>query len=166
MGHPNPRRFYLVPKIHKDPEQWSRPFEIPPGRPIVSDCNSESYCIAEYIDYFLNPLSNKHFSYIKDTCDFIDKIRKLILPVNAFLFTMDINSLYTNIDTVDGMRAVKAIFKKYPDKERPDEELLKLLHISLTRNYFNFSNRFFLQITGTAMGKKFAPAYANIFTAT
>uniref|UniRef100_A0A8C9ZUU2 Uncharacterized protein n=1 Tax=Sander lucioperca TaxID=283035 RepID=A0A8C9ZUU2_SANLU len=29
----------------------------PPGRPIVSDCESETYRTAEYIDYYLNPLS-------------------------------------------------------------------------------------------------------------
>lgn len=28
-----------------------------------------------------------------------------------------------------------------------------------------FNKEFFLQIKGTAMGKKFAPAYANIFMA-
>ncbi len=41
-GTPRPRRFYLLPKIHKDPENWSKAFKIPPGRPIVSDCDSES----------------------------------------------------------------------------------------------------------------------------
>lgn len=42
------RQFFLLPKIHKDPETWSIPEEIPPGRPIVSDCDSESYNTAEY----------------------------------------------------------------------------------------------------------------------
>ena len=43
--------------------------------------------------------------------------------------------------------------------------LLQLLEISLTKNYFEFNKEFFLQISGTAMGKKFAPAYANIYMA-
>lgn len=32
-GSPEPRarRFYLLPKIHKDPEKWSKPHEIPVG---------------------------------------------------------------------------------------------------------------------------------------
>lgn len=37
--------------------------------------------------------------------------------------------------------------------------------MNLTRNDFEFNGEFFLQIKGTAMGKKFAPAYANIFMA-
>lgn len=37
---PRPRHFYLLPKMHKDPQTWTVPFEVPHGRPIVSDCNS------------------------------------------------------------------------------------------------------------------------------
>lgn len=70
-GPPRPRRFYLLPKIHKEPKKWSIPFEVPPGRPIVSNCNSETYFTAEYIEHFLNPLSTRHPSYLKDTYDFI-----------------------------------------------------------------------------------------------
>lgn len=54
---PRPRHFYMLPKIHKEPSKWSRPYVIPPGRPIVSDCSSESYYTAEYLDFYLNPLN-------------------------------------------------------------------------------------------------------------
>lgn len=40
--------------------------------------------------------------------------------------------------------------------------MLKLLEINFTRNDFEFNGEHFLQICGTAMGKKFAPSYANI----
>lgn len=162
---PRPRRFYMLPKIHKNPEQWTVPFRIPPGRPIVSDCGSETYQTAEYIDYFLNPLSVKHPSYVKDTYHFIGMIKNLKVPRNSLFFTIDIDSLYTNIDTKAGLTAVKNIFQKYPQQDRPDRQLLALLEINLTRNDFEFNNQFFLQIKGVAMGKKFAPAYANIFMA-
>lgn len=167
MGPDNPRTrlFYLLPKIHKDPKTWSVPFEMPPGRPIVSDCNSNTYATAEYIEHFLNPISTRHRSYIKDTYDFIDKIRKLELPKNSLLFTIDIDNLYTNIDTQAGLQAVKEWFNKYPDKERPDRHLLDLLEINLTQNDFEFNSQYFLQVKGTAMGKRFAPSYANIFMA-
>ena len=162
---PRARRFYILPKIHKNPEQWTLPFEIPPGRPIVSDCGSETYQTAEYLDHFLNPLSIKHPSYVKDTYHFIDTVKKLKIPTNSLLFTMDIDSLYTNIDIKAGLSAIKKIFQKYPDIKRPDKELLQLLEINLTKNDFEFNMEHFLQIKGTAMGKKFAPAYANIFMA-
>ena len=96
---PGPRKFYILPKIHKDPEKWTVPFKIPPGRPIVSDCGSETYQTEEFIDHFLNPLSIKHPSYIKDTYHFIGIIKQLKIPLNSFFFTIDIDSLYTNIET-------------------------------------------------------------------
>lgn len=162
---PRARLFYMLPKIHKNPASWSVPFQIPPGRPIVSDCDSETYLTAEYLDYFLNPLSTKHDSYIKDTYDFVERVKKLVIPEKSFLFSLDIDSLYTNIDIKEGIDAVRRIFRKFPDKKRPEKELLQLLEINLTRNDFEFNGEFFLQTKGTAMGKKFAPAYANIFMA-
>ena len=41
--------------------------QIPPGRPIVSDCSSDTYRISEYIDHFLGPLAITHDSYFIDT---------------------------------------------------------------------------------------------------
>lgn len=162
---PRPRYFYLLPKIHKEPHTWSVPFEMPPGRPIVSDCGSETQATAEYVEYFLNPISSRHPSYVRDTYDFIEKVKNLSLPPDCFLFTIDIDSLYTNIETPSGMEAVRECFARFPDKNRPDEAILKLLEINLTRNDFEFNSRQYLQVKGTAMGKKFAPSYANIFMA-
>lgn len=163
---PRERRFYILPKIHKAPETWPVPFEIPPGRPIVSDCGSETYQTAEYIDYFLQPLSVLQPSYVKDTYHFIELVKKLKIPPNSLFFSMDVDNLYTNIDIKAGLATVKKIFEKYPKRNRPDEEVLQLLEINLTRNDFVFDGEFYLQVKGTAMGKRFAPAYANIFMAT
>lgn len=30
----------------------------------------------EYVEYFLNPISTRHPSYVRDTYDFIEKIKK------------------------------------------------------------------------------------------
>ena len=162
---PRPRVFYLLPKCHKPPETWTIPHELPPGRPIVSDCGSETYMTAAFIEYYLNPLSVRHASYIKDTYHFVDTIKAITVPKEAILFSIDIDSLYTNIETRAGLEAVKIMFDKYPDSSRPEEELLELLEINLTRNDFEFNNKYYLQIKGTAMGKRFAPSYANIYMA-
>ena len=120
-AQPRPRLFYMLPKIHKEPVAWSEPFKIPPGRPIVSDCSSETYHTAEYLDHYLYPLSISHASYVKDTYDFVTKVRALRIPAHAFLFTMDVGSLYTNIDIAGGMRAVRDAFNLRPDVTRPDD---------------------------------------------
>jgi hypothetical protein len=160
---PRERQFYLLPKIHKDPNTWKT--AVPPGRPIVSDCSSDTYKLAELVDYFLTPLSFKHPAYVQDTYDFIQKIGKIKIKPNALLISMDVEALYTNIDNKDGIQAVANAFRKFPDHSRPDKELLELLEIQLAQNDFRFNNEWYLQQWGTSMGKKFAPGYANIFMA-
>ena len=59
--------------------------------------------------------------------------------------------------------AVKKIFLEFPSAKRPDQEIIDLLEIALKNNDFEFAGRYFLQICGTAMGKTFAPALANIY---
>ncbi|XP_047670388.1 uncharacterized protein LOC113662967 isoform X6 [Tachysurus fulvidraco] len=64
----------------------------------------------------------------------------------------DIESLYTNIDTRLGLEAVRECFNRHPDPCRPDDLILQLLEINLTRNDFEFDKQCYLQIQGTAMG--------------
>ena len=49
----------------------------------------------------------KHDSYIKDTYDFVEKIKQLHVPLNSFFFMMDVDSLYTNIDIAEGIQTIK-----------------------------------------------------------
>lgn len=162
--NPRNRKFYLLPKIHKEKSKW-RNDRVPPGRPIVSDCGSDTYHLSEYIDSFLLPLATKHSSYVRDTPDFLDKIASIKAPANSFLITLDVDSLYTNIDNKDGLKTIQQIFENNPDEQRPTKQILDLLKICLENNDFTFNNEWFLQVGGTAMGKKFAPNYANLFLA-
>ncbi|XP_055956400.1 uncharacterized protein LOC126831676 [Patella vulgata] len=73
--------------------------------------------------------------------------------------------MYTNIDNNIGIEAVRKAFLRNPQASRPDEEILKLLNICLRRNDFAFNDQVYLQSSGTAMGKRFAPSYANLFMA-
>ena len=161
---PRDRMFYLLPKIHIPKDKWFKGI-IPPGRPIVSDCSSDTYNISEFIDYYLKPVSNLHPSYLKDTPDFINKIRNIKVPPKALLITLDVDALYTNIDNTNGLKTVQSTFNLHPNPSRPDPEILELLQISLENNDFTFNKEWFLQTWGTAMGKKFAPEYADIFMA-
>lgn len=138
---------------------WTVPNVIPPRRPIVSECSSATYNISLYIDRFLGPLFCKHPSYLKDTYHFLELIKPIRLPINTQLFTIDIESLYTNINTELGRRTIKNILEQHPDPKRPDEELLQLLEICLRCNDFEFAGRQYLQVQGTAMGHRYAPSY-------
>ena len=153
---PRPRIFYLLPKIHKAMPKWSVENKMPPGRPIVSDCGSDSYRWSELIDYYLKPLSNIHPSYIKDTNDFLDKLRELEVSQDALLVTFDVESLYTNIQPERGLEALQKIYSR-SGISMPFDEIKRLLELSLNHNDFQFNNQWYVQVSGTAMGKKYAP---------
>ena len=151
--------FYLLPKIHKG-------VIPPPGRPILSanDCPTEK--ISGFVDFFLRPFVSKLPSYIKDTSDFITKLEALDpLPEESLLVTFDVHSLYTNIPIEEGLRcAARTLIRNRDRTEKPSTtELVQLLQLVLKCNNFEFNEEHYLQISGTAMGSRVAPSYANIF---
>ncbi|KAF7647055.1 hypothetical protein LDENG_00178080 [Lucifuga dentata] len=81
------------------------------------------------INSFVGPLSTRHPSYLRDTYHFLEVIRPMVVLVEAFLFVIDVDSLYININTEAGLKTIHKIFNRYPDDSRP--ELLKLLEICL-----------------------------------
>ena len=89
----------MLPKIHKVNN---------PGRPVVSSVNSHTEKLSAYVDEFLRPLAEKLQSYIRDTSDFITELRVLgQLPARCYLATLDVSSLYTNIDIDEGLTIVE-----------------------------------------------------------
>ena len=62
--------------------------------------------MSAFIDSILKPYMESLPSYIKDTTDFINKIRQLHqLSKDSFLVTLDVGSLYSNIPHKDGIEA-------------------------------------------------------------
>ena len=75
---------------------------------------------------------------------------------NSFLVTMDVSSLYTNIDHEEG---AEACFKKLEEKKKsiPSIVIKNLILMILKSNAFRFGNEYYRQITGTAMETPMAP---------
>ena len=152
-------RLYFLKKIHKNPMGI---------RPIVSSCNSITERISQFVDRWLQPHVRKLPSYLKDMTDFLKLIETTKLPEKCLLASIDVSSLYTNIPHEDGKQSILYYLRANPDTytqpEQPLPEVLaELTEIVLKNNVFKFNNDYYLQIQGTAMGTKMAPAYANLF---
>ena len=65
--------------------------------------------MSEFIDSFTQPLSRKNSSYVKDATDFLNKISKMYNSpdIKKILDSMDVQSLYPNIDHKEGIDACK-----------------------------------------------------------
>ena len=150
-----PGRFYMLPKIHK---------KGVPGRPICGSNGCATESISAFVDEHIKSYATSNPSYLRDTGDFINKIRKIQnLPKDAILCTLDVTSLYTNIPHKDGLEALKTRLEGDPQRRAPTKLILKLAQLVLENNVIEFDEQLFLQLMGTAMGTKMAPNYANIF---
>jgi len=88
---PRSRQFYMLSKLHKSADRWTTTNKRPPGRPIVSDCGSESKRVAAFIDSILNPWAICHPAYIKNihTISWITS-RMYLFPRDCILITLDV----------------------------------------------------------------------------
>ena len=149
--------FYLLPKVHK---------EGCPGRPVVSSVKCHTEKISAYVDEKLRPIVTKLTFYIKDTSDFVNKVRNIgKVPEESYLVTMDVTGLYTNIDHSEGLDASmqKTLEQENRDQKPLANSLTLLMRLILVLNNFVFNNVNYIQRMGTAMGTRSAPSFSNIF---
>ena len=129
-----------------------------PGRPVISNCGIPTEKVSEYLDHHLQPVMKEGKSYIKDTADFIDKIKDLgEIPEGAILVTADVVGLYPSIPHTEGQEFLRKQYDKFLQKKVPAEDVIKMADLVLKNNFFEFNSKFFQQISGIAIGTKFAP---------
>ena len=85
-----PERLYFLPKVHKQGNA---------GRPIISGNGSATKKLSAFADFYLTRMSCNYIpSYIKETTDFLNFIRKIPkLPDDTLLVTIWMLKLYTQI---------------------------------------------------------------------
>ena len=150
-------KLYFLPKIHK------RIFNVP-GRPVISNCGTPTEKVSEFLDSHLQSIMRKCLSYVKDSGDFISKIKRIgSVPANAILVTADVVGLYTSISHGVGLKALKEALDKREQKKIPTEDLLNMAEFVLKSNFFEFNSNIKQQISGTAIGTKCAPTNTCIF---
>ena len=77
---------------------------------------------------------------------------------------MYITSLYTVIPNNESLsKTLKYFLNQLPIKKQNSKILLRLARLVLALNCFSFSDNYYKQINGVAMGTKVGPSYANLF---
>ena len=155
------QQFYLLPKIHKD-------IQNPPGRPIVSGNGGPTEKISQFMDHFIGPLVPLSKSCIRDSTHMINFLNNFKILPDMLLCTLDITSVYTNIPHNESTQAIKEFLAIHRDTNTlpHNSYIIELLEVVLTNNYFGFNGKHYHQKSGTAMGTKLAPSYANLFMTT
>lgn len=133
-------------------------------RPIIAGPTCPTSHLSELLDEILKPFLKHVKSYIRDDQDFINKLDRNIKESDIFA-TFDVESLYTNIEHQLGKTAVSYWIDNFPheiDSRFTKNMILEAMDTVLKTNIFMFDKDVYIQLTGTAMGTKMAPTYANL----
>ncbi len=153
-------RFYGLPKLHKTPNEKG----LPPLRPIVSHTNSLLSNSAKFIDHVLQPLARSYPDYLHNSTTLISTLSTTQIQNETILISMDVNNLFPSIPITECLKIIYNEMISHQHLLIFDPNLIiRLLHLNLTNNYFEFANFNFQQTTGIAMGAAFSPTVANIF---
>ena len=122
--------------------------------------------ILSFLDHHLQPIAQKVNSFIKDTNHFLRKIKSLgQLPEGAIFCTIDVVGLYPNIPHEEGLASLRRFLDARTEKKVTTETLVELAEIVLKNSIFQFNEKTLKQLRGKAIGTKFTPPFAIIFTA-
>jgi hypothetical protein len=146
--------FHVLIKLHKGLNPLT-------SRPIVGAVNWFTTPVSKLLSHELKPLLITSHSIAINTMDVVTEIghfnnfhsTRLASNDYIYLVTMDVASLYTNID-LDRLAALL------------DERLRPLFDFVCRNNYFQYNKTVYQQTNGIAMGTNAAPELANLYLAT
>ena len=86
------------------------------------------------------------------------KIKELgQIPEGTILCTIDVVGLYPNMPHDEGLAFLRTFLDSRVEKQVTTNTLIELAEVVLKNNVYEFSDKTYKQICGTAIGTKFAP---------
>ena len=97
--------------------------------------------ISELVDHSIKPLIPGTPSFIRDSFDFLGKLRSLrSLPDGFILITIDVVGLYPSIPHDDGLGSLSEFLDTHHYNHTIRDGICELAHLVLKRNIFEFGN--------------------------
>ena len=130
----------------------------------MSAIGSPTEALSELVDHFIQPFVPNIPSYIRETQDLLDMLHALCpLPVESILCTIDVTALCPSIPHDDRIANLHNALLVNSIPTLTINGIFDLTELVLKCNVFEFNKKYFIQTSGTAIGTKLAPGYANLF---
>ena len=141
---------YLIPKYPKNGKLKGNPKlhkDGAPFRTIVSGVNTQTERMAEVAEHELNDYVINSPTYIRDTTDFINKLREIksTIPTNALLFCFDVEKLYPSVPRTEGIQACKEALNRRKKPIVPTDNAIEMIETVLDFNGFGLGERNYRQ---------------------
>ena len=108
--------------------------------------------------YHFQLIVKKIVSYVQEIADFLRKINHIC----AFLVSLDVKSLCTNILNTEGIKLVKTSLENYSKQTALTKVITTFLALTLRLNKFLFNYKNYLKIKGYTMEAVCGPLFASI----
>ncbi len=153
-----PPAFYGQPKIHKEGN---------PLRPIISSVGSVTYNLARFLADIIGYLAGKTKHNIKNSADFVKKVKDILVLDDETITSYDVVSLFTCIPIADAIKVIRELLLKDQSLgERTKlsvDQICELLELCLGTTYFVYDGQFYKQLHGCAMGSPVSPIVVNLY---
>ncbi|CAC5379815.1 Toll-like receptor 4 [Mytilus coruscus] len=133
-------------------------------RPIFAGPACETHTLSIFLDILLKPFLKHISSFIRDDLDMLNHLPNNV-EGNTIIVSFHVVSLYTIIPHKYGIEAINYWIEKYKTElpNRIDKKIIiEGLRFIFQNNYFMFDNQMYRQKSGTAIGTKVVPTYANL----
>jgi hypothetical protein len=135
-----------LPKIHKPGNKM---------RPISSNNNTLPERIAKWLKNKFIQLPNPRGEWVKNTLQFIERVKETTLNEDELLVSFDVTALYPNVPIPAAMKLVKEKHEVVMYSE--------LAELCMSEHCFQFEEKFYRQTSGISMGNALSPFIANLF---
>ena len=152
----NLSRAYALPKTHKKTKHLTY-------RIIVSSVGSPLHNFAKYLLNILKNGLEDHPYTIKNSNEFVEKIREIDIPEDHVLMSLDVTSLFTNIPNELVLKGVESRWHLIqPHTTIPWNEMKLALNLILTSTFFTFDGQLYHQFEGSPMGNPLSPFFSEV----
>lgn len=155
VSNPSVPKLYCLPKIHKPGKSM---------RPIVAAMGSPTYQLSKWLTNEFNALPVKQPSFsVKNSLEFINKIKDLELLEGEILASFDVCSLFPSVPVTQTLIYLRELLTLNSFSADIIDEYVHLTRLCMSQNVFQFKKEFFEQLEGTAMGNSLSPFMADLF---
>jgi hypothetical protein len=144
----NAPRIYFLPKLHK----MKSPTDKLQARPVVSTINSPLCSLSKIITETLTKAFKSKYA-VKNSFEFVDKLKKVKVPAGYTLISLDVQSLFTSIPRYVFMDCVEKNWDSIKQHTTiPKELFMNALAFIINNSYFTYNNQTYVFINGLPMG--------------
>jgi uncharacterized protein YoxC len=154
VSNPQVPMLYGLPKIHKPGNKM---------RPILSNVNAPTSKLAKWVVKEVNELPPIQSLSVKNSFDFVEKIKEIYLEKDECMVSFDVVSLFPSVPVEEGIKSLEEHLIKHSLAPEKIKVIVDAAKLCMAQNIFQFRNKFYKIEKGTCMGNSLSPLIAECF---